>query len=154
MVFVPNPTLVGRRNYILNWFFFVHSILADRYIHRRELWVVSLKSPSIRLFLFTFSVIFAKIWHNFANIIQNKLKFLTVICPDNHTKCIVYFINIWRNPRNNWSESQTLETLGRFAVRATKSGRVSTISWILRIRDFLVFILMLPFFKLFRFCFF
>ena len=26
--------------------FFVQSILADRYIHRRELWVVSLKNPS------------------------------------------------------------------------------------------------------------
>ena len=35
---------------------------------------------NIRLFLFTFSVIFAKIWHNFANIIQNKLKFLTAEC--------------------------------------------------------------------------
>ena len=34
---------------------------------------------NIRLFLFTFSVIFAKIWHDFANIIQNKLKFLTPI---------------------------------------------------------------------------
>ena len=43
---VPTPTLVGRRNYILNWVFFVQSILADRYIHRRELWVVSLNSPS------------------------------------------------------------------------------------------------------------
>ena len=30
---------------------------------------------NIRLFLFTFSVIFAKIWHNIANIIQNKLIF-------------------------------------------------------------------------------
>ena len=29
----------------------------------------------IRLILFTFSVFFAKIWHNFANIIQNKLHF-------------------------------------------------------------------------------
>ena len=35
---------------------------------------------NIRLFLFTFSVIFAKIWHNIANIIQNKLKFLTAEC--------------------------------------------------------------------------
>ena len=31
---------------------------------------------NIRLFLFTFSVIFAKIWHNFAKIIQNELNFL------------------------------------------------------------------------------
>ena len=29
---------------------------------------------NIRLFLFTFSVIFAKIWHNFANIVQNMFK--------------------------------------------------------------------------------
>ena len=102
-IIVPTPTLVGRRNYILNWVFFVQSILADRYIHRRELWVVSLKSPASveygikKIFqfsfftgsywglkfcehltvLFTFSVVFAKIWHNFANIVQNKLKFLT-----------------------------------------------------------------------------
>ena len=32
----------------------------------------------IRQFLFTFSVIFAKIWNNFANIIWNTFKFLTV----------------------------------------------------------------------------
>ena len=36
----------GGRNYILKWVFFVQSILADRYIHRREMWVVSLKSAS------------------------------------------------------------------------------------------------------------
>ena len=35
---------------------------------------------NIRLFLFTFSVVFAKVWHNFANINQNKLKFLTAEC--------------------------------------------------------------------------
>ena len=35
---------------------------------------------NIRLFLFTFSVIFAKIWHKFAIITQNKLKFLTAQC--------------------------------------------------------------------------
>ena len=33
----------GRRNYILKWVFFVQSILADRYINRREIRVVSLK---------------------------------------------------------------------------------------------------------------
>ena len=44
---VPTPLLVGGgRNYILNRFFFVQSILADRYIHRRELRLVSLESPS------------------------------------------------------------------------------------------------------------
>ena len=53
-----------------------------------------------------------------------------------------------------WSHSQMLGTLGRFAGRATKSGRGSIISWTLRIRDFLVFILMLPSFKIFCFCFF
>ena len=99
------PLYWGGRNCILNWVFFVQSILADRYVHRRELWAVSLKSPSsikygiekifsifvfyrelsrfkifvnIRLFLFTISVIFAKIWHNFANMIQYKLKYSTV----------------------------------------------------------------------------
>ena len=36
----------GGRNYILNWVFFVQSILADRYIHRRELKLVSLESLS------------------------------------------------------------------------------------------------------------
>ena len=41
---VPTPH-VGS-NYILKWFLFVQTILADRYIHRREKWVVSLKSSS------------------------------------------------------------------------------------------------------------
>ena len=36
----------GGRNYILKWVFFVQTILADRYIHRREMWVVSLESTS------------------------------------------------------------------------------------------------------------
>ena len=36
----------GGRNYILKRFFFVQSILADRYIHRRELRQVSLESLS------------------------------------------------------------------------------------------------------------
>ena len=43
--FVPTP-LEGGRNYILKWVFFVQSILADRYIHRRELRLVSLESLS------------------------------------------------------------------------------------------------------------
>ena len=43
---VPIPLVGGGRNYILKWVFFVQSILADRYIHRREMWVVSLKSWS------------------------------------------------------------------------------------------------------------
>ena len=37
------PHLWGR-NYILKWVLFVETILADRYIHRREIRVVSLKS--------------------------------------------------------------------------------------------------------------
>ena len=40
---IPTP-LDGRRKYILNWFYFVQSILADRYDHKRELWVISLES--------------------------------------------------------------------------------------------------------------
>ena len=44
-IFVPTP-LWGWRNYILKWVLFVQSILADRYNSRRELWVVSLESPS------------------------------------------------------------------------------------------------------------
>ena len=40
-----DPTCWGR-NYILNWVFFVQTILADRYIHRRDMCVVSLKSSS------------------------------------------------------------------------------------------------------------
>ena len=51
---------------------------------------------------------------------------------------------------NTWN----LGTLGQFKRRATKSGRGSVTSWTLRIRDFLVFILMLLFFKIFCFCFF
>ena len=90
----------------------------------------------------------------YERLLQLKLCHFLDICLDNYTKCIVRFINIWRIPCNNWSNSQTLGTLGRFAGRATESGRGSTISWILRIRDFLVFILMLPFFKIFSFCFF
>ena len=41
--FCSDPTC-GGRNYILKWVFFVPWILADRYIHCREVWVVSLKS--------------------------------------------------------------------------------------------------------------
>ena len=37
----------GGRNYLLNWFFFVQTILANRYIHRREMLLVSLISSSI-----------------------------------------------------------------------------------------------------------
>ena len=43
-----DPTCEGR-NYVLNWVFlvfFIQTNLADRYVHRRELWVVSLKSSS------------------------------------------------------------------------------------------------------------
>ena len=36
----------GGRNYILKWFFFVQTIFAHRYIHRRELRLVSLESSS------------------------------------------------------------------------------------------------------------
>ena len=42
---VPTPPVGGGTIY-LNGFFFVQSILADRYIHRREMWVVSLESSS------------------------------------------------------------------------------------------------------------
>ena len=63
------------------------------------------------------------------------------------------FFNICRIPFNNWSNSQIIGTLCLFAGLATKSGRGLILSWTLRIRDFLVFILMLPFFKIFCFCF-
>ena len=44
---VPTPLLVeGGRNFILNWFFFVQTILTDGHNHRTELRVVSLGSPS------------------------------------------------------------------------------------------------------------
>ena len=43
--YCSDPTCWGR-NYILKWVFFVQSILFDRYIHSKELWVVSLKSSS------------------------------------------------------------------------------------------------------------
>ena len=38
-VIVPTPLVGGGggRNYILKWVFLVQSILADRYIHRREM---------------------------------------------------------------------------------------------------------------------
>ena len=44
-IIVPTP-IEGGRNYILNWVFFDQSILADRYIHRRELRLVSLENLS------------------------------------------------------------------------------------------------------------
>ena len=46
MIIVPTP-LVGGGTIYSNGFFFVPWILADRYIHRREMCVVSLKSSSI-----------------------------------------------------------------------------------------------------------
>ena len=45
-VLVPTPLEGEGGNYILNWVSFVQSILADRYIHRRELRLVSLESLS------------------------------------------------------------------------------------------------------------
>ena len=44
-LFVPTP-LEGGRNFIVKWVFFVQSILADRYIHCREMRLVSLESLS------------------------------------------------------------------------------------------------------------
>ena len=44
-IFVPTP-LEGGRTIYSNGVFFVQSILADRYIHRRELRLVSLESLS------------------------------------------------------------------------------------------------------------
>ena len=44
-VIVPTP-LEGWGTIYSTGFFFVQSIFTDRYIHRRELWVLSLKSPS------------------------------------------------------------------------------------------------------------
>ena len=43
--FCSDPLKLGR-NYILKQVFVVQTILADRYNHRRELWVESLKTPS------------------------------------------------------------------------------------------------------------
>ena len=43
--YCSDPTC-GGRNYILKWVFFVWTILADRYTHRREMWVVVLKRSS------------------------------------------------------------------------------------------------------------
>ena len=80
--------------------------MAHRYIYRSDLWVVSLESTYILEYgnkktfrisffyrefsrfkirehstvLFTFSVILAKIWLSFANIIENMLKFLMIEC--------------------------------------------------------------------------
>ena len=45
IIFCSDPSW-GGRNYILKWGFFVQSIFADRYIHRRELRLVSLESSS------------------------------------------------------------------------------------------------------------
>ena len=44
-IFAPTP-LEGGGTIYSNWFFFVQSIFADRYIHRRELILVSLESSS------------------------------------------------------------------------------------------------------------
>ena len=40
ILFAPNP-LGGGEHYILKWVSFVLTILADRYINRREMWVES-----------------------------------------------------------------------------------------------------------------
>ena len=73
---------MGREELYTQLRFFVQSILADRYIHRRELRVVSIKSPSsveygirkkIQFSSFTGSYR-GLFWHYFANRFQNKLK--------------------------------------------------------------------------------
>ena len=70
-------------NYILKWNFFVRTILADRFIHRTEMRVVSLKSLS--------SVEFKtkKIFLNF--VFFEDLSRIEVLCEhnDNLTYCLV-----------------------------------------------------------------
>ena len=63
-----------------------------------------------------------------------------------------FFFNNWRIPFNNWSNLQITWTLVRLAGDAIKSGRGLLMSSTLRIRDFLIFNLMLPFFKKFFLC--
>ena len=46
-IIVPTPTLVGMEEIDIQMGFLVQRILADRYIHCRELSVVSLKSTHI-----------------------------------------------------------------------------------------------------------
>ena len=53
---------------------------------------------TIRLFLFTFSVIFAKIWHNFTKIVNTKLKFLMaeyVVTIRDRTALLNCFIEVF-----------------------------------------------------------
>ena len=47
IVICSDPTLVGREELYNKIVFFVQSILADRFIHRRELCVLSLESTYI-----------------------------------------------------------------------------------------------------------
>ena len=90
---VPTPLEGGGRNYILKWVFFVQSILADRYIHSRELRLVSLESLSSaeygikKIFLFSFltgryrGLNFRENRVNSVDFIRLLSEFLTKISP-------------------------------------------------------------------------
>ena len=71
ILIVPTP-LVGAGTIYSNGFFFVQSILADRYIHRAEKIVVSLKSSS------TVEFEIKKIFLNF--VIFEELSRFKVLC--------------------------------------------------------------------------
>ena len=80
LLIVPTPTFVGREELkspssveygikkIFSFFVFYRELSRFKVLRTFD------------CFLFTFSVIFAKIWHNIANIIQNRLKFLAAEC--------------------------------------------------------------------------
>ena len=75
-------------NYILKWIFFVQTILADRYMHRREMWVVSWKSSSSVEFRIK------KIFLNF--VFFEELSRFKVLCDD------VMFGHDFVHFRSNW----------------------------------------------------
>ena len=45
-IFIVPIRFIGGRSYTLKWVFWFQLILANRYNHRTELWVVSIESPS------------------------------------------------------------------------------------------------------------
>ena len=126
-MFVPTR-LVG-----IWWVFFVPSILADRYIHRREMWVVSLKSWSsvefkitkdyfdFRCFrgviedwifvwyLFTFSVIFLQI-KSFSNwiVFQIEISFKKI-----YQLCVPYRLKAIKKTSSG--------LIGSFNIKSSKS---------------------------------
>ena len=111
------PPLVGREELYTQMGFFVQTILADRYIRRRELWVLSLKSLytleyGIKMLFLNFikKLVHPRMWNSkafFLNFVFYKeLSSFTVLwIYDSFYSHFQYFAKTWHNFGNIFSNT-------------------------------------------------